>query len=134
MAVTHHVKSSQKGDVYSFGVVLLEILTGKTVVGEGETSLAKWVKKRQEEKEWKWEVFDFELWRYKEMKMEMKSLLQIALLCLSPNPRDRPKMNTVQKMVEDIRRKDGEKDDELHSPLSSGYSSHSESTPNFTSS
>ncbi|RVX17584.1 putative inactive receptor kinase [Vitis vinifera] len=53
----HHAKLSQKADVYSFGVVLLEILTGKMVVGEGETSLAKWVEMRQEE-EWTWEVFD----------------------------------------------------------------------------
>lgn len=129
----HHAKLSQKADVYSFGVVLLEILTGKMVVGEGETSLAKWVEMRQEE-EWTWEVFDFELWRYKEMEQEMKALLQIALLCLAPLPRDRPKMSMMHKMIEDIRMKGGQKDGVVLSPLSSGYSSQSESTPNFTSS
>ena len=101
-------------------------------MGKGERSLGKWVKKRKEEEEdWKWEVFDFELWRYKEMEKEMKSLLQIALLCLASVPRDRPKMSTVHKMIEDIRMI---KDGGVHSPLSSGYSSQSENTTNFTSS
>lgn len=103
------------------------------MVGEGETSLAKWVEMRQEE-EWTWEVFDFELWRYKDMEQEMKALLQIALLCLAPLPRDRPKMSMMHKMIEDIRMKGGQKDGVVLSPLSSGYSSQSESTPNFTSS
>ena len=38
------------------------------MVGEEERSLGKWVKKREEEEEWKWEVFDFELWRYKVLR------------------------------------------------------------------
>ena len=73
-------------------------------MGEGERSLGKWVKNREDEEEdWKWEVFDFELWRYKEVEKEMKSLLRIALLYLASVPRDRPKMSTVHKMIEDIR-------------------------------
>ena len=30
-------------------------------MGEGERSLGKWVKKREEEEDWKWEVFDFSM-------------------------------------------------------------------------
>ena len=95
---------TQKCDVYSFGVILLEILTGKMPTGEGETSLVKWVQRVARE-EWTWEVFDFELLRYKEMEEEMVGLMQVALLCLAPFPRDRPKMNMVHMMIEDIRTK-----------------------------
>ena len=37
------------------------------------------------------------------MEKEMKSLMQISLLCLAPVPKDRPKMSTIHKMIEDIR-------------------------------
>ena len=46
----------------------------------------------------------------------MKSLLQIALLCFAPVPRDRPKMSIVHKMIEDIRIRII-KDGGVHSPL-----------------
>ncbi|KAJ4833787.1 hypothetical protein Tsubulata_014702 [Turnera subulata] len=103
-------KFTQKCDVYSFGVVLLEILTGKMPGGEGETGLVRWVQRVARE-EWTWEVFDFELFRYKEMEEEMVGLVQIALLCLAPLPRDRPKMSMVHTMIEDIRNKGGGKED-----------------------
>lgn len=94
---------TQKCDVYSFGVVLLEILTGKMAKGVGETSLVNWVQRLRPE-EWSWELFDFELVRDKQMEEEMRALLQVALLCLAPLPKDRPKMNMVHRMIEDIRR------------------------------
>ncbi|KAF5195197.1 Receptor-like protein kinase [Thalictrum thalictroides] len=103
MLNTHNSrKFSQKGDVYSFGVILLEILTGKMAMGEGETSLVKWVQSVVRE-EWTSEVFDFELLRYKEMEEEMVALLQLALLCLAPKPHNRPKISIVHKMIKDIR-------------------------------
>ncbi|CAN4120248.1 unnamed protein product [Withania somnifera] len=94
-------KISQKGDVYSFGVVLLEILTGKIATSEGETSLTKWIQ-RVVNKEWTWDVFDFELARYKEREDEMVALLKVAMACLVSSPKDRPKMIVVEKMIEDI--------------------------------
>ncbi|KAF2287026.1 hypothetical protein GH714_037060 [Hevea brasiliensis] len=97
-------KFTQKCDVYSFGVILLEILTGKMPSGEGETSLVRWVQRVRRE-EWTWEVFDFELYSCKEMEEEMVALMQVALLCLAPLPRDRPKMSMVLRMIEDIRTK-----------------------------
>ena len=48
---------------------------GKTMLGKRDRSLGKWMKKREDDEGWKWEVFDFELWKYKEMEKEMKSLL-----------------------------------------------------------
>ncbi|KAK9149006.1 hypothetical protein Scep_007763 [Stephania cephalantha] len=96
-------KFSQKSDVYDFGLILLEVLTGKTVSnGEGGTSLIKWVQSVGRG-ELASEVFDFELLSYKEMEEEMVALLQVAFLCLTPLPQDRPKMNSVFKMIEDIR-------------------------------
>ncbi|KAK3026869.1 hypothetical protein RJ639_041996 [Escallonia herrerae] len=129
-------KFSQTCDVYSFGMVLLEILTGKAATSEGGASLVKWVRRVVQE-EWTWEVFDYELLRYKEMEEEMVALLQVALLCLAQSPRDRPKMSVVQQMIEDIRRKGG-REREARSPLnglsSDSSPSESECTPNFISS
>ncbi|XP_049353743.1 probable leucine-rich repeat receptor-like protein kinase At1g68400 [Solanum verrucosum] len=96
---------SQKSDVYSFGVVLLEILTGKIATSEGETSLAKWIQSVVN-KEWTWDVFDFELARYKEREDEMVALLKVAMACLVSSPKDRPKMIVVEEMIEDIAKKE----------------------------
>ncbi|KAI3955275.1 hypothetical protein MKW98_020908 [Papaver atlanticum] len=97
-------KLSQKCDVYSLGVILLEILSGKMAVYEGETSLAKWVQCVGKE-EWESEVFDFELSRDKVTVGEMVCLLQIALLCVAQIPNDRPNASVVHKMIEDIKTK-----------------------------
>ncbi|XP_031283808.1 probable leucine-rich repeat receptor-like protein kinase At1g68400 [Pistacia vera] len=97
-------KYTQKCDVYSFGVVLLEMLTGKMATGDGESSIVLWAQRTAAEED-SWEVFDFELIRDKEMEEEMRALLQVALLCLAPLPRNRPKMSLVHRMIEDIRTK-----------------------------
>jgi|UniRef100_A0A2N9HA15 serine/threonine protein kinase len=59
---------TQKSDVYSFGVILLEILTGRMAMEEGDMSLVKWVQSvAPAREEWTWEVIDFELLVHKEM-------------------------------------------------------------------
>ncbi|XP_026662654.2 probable leucine-rich repeat receptor-like protein kinase At1g68400 [Phoenix dactylifera] len=93
--------TTQKCDAYSFGVILLEILTGRPAE-DGEISLPQWVQTVVRE-EWTSEVFDTELLRYKETEDEMFALLQVALLCVSREPTDRPSMTMVYKMIEDIR-------------------------------
>ncbi|TXG61205.1 hypothetical protein EZV62_012568 [Acer yangbiense] len=99
-------KFTHKCDVYSFGVVLLEILTGKiTASGDGESSIVKWVRRQMEPEEKPWEVFDFELLRDRELEEEMRALLQVAFMCCSALPKDRPKMSIIHGMIEDIRTK-----------------------------
>ncbi|KZV42097.1 Leucine-rich repeat transmembrane protein kinase family protein [Dorcoceras hygrometricum] len=105
-------KLTQKSDVYSFGVLLLELLTGKSpsaVENNGPTSgysgvidLPRWVQSVVRE-EWTAEVFDLELMRYKDIEEEMVGLLQIALSCTQATPDQRPKMNYVLKMIEELR-------------------------------
>lgn len=119
--------------MYSFGVILLEILTGKMPTGEGETSLVRWVQRVRRE-EWTWEVFDFELYRCKEMEEEMVALMQVALLCLAPLPKDRPKMSMVVRMIEDIRTKGSTPNSLLNAISSDSSPSLSENTINFTTS
>ncbi|XP_050365054.1 probable leucine-rich repeat receptor-like protein kinase At1g68400 [Argentina anserina] len=124
-------KYTRKCDVYSFGVVLMEILTGRMAGEEGEMSLVEWVNTAVKKECGTWEVFDFELLSDKEMEEEMWALLQVGLLCLGAQPKDRPTMNMVINMMEDIRKK-GVRADGTRSILddiSYDTSSASQSTP-----
>lgn len=105
-------KLGQKSDVYSFGVLLLELLTGKCPsvldsnglagTGGGVLDLPRWVQSVVRE-EWTAEVFDLELMRYKDIEEEMVGLLQIAMSCTSAFPDQRPRINQVVKMIEELR-------------------------------
>lgn len=100
--VTDFRKATQLSDVYSFGVLLLELLTGKSPLGEG-THLVKWVYSVVRE-EWTAEVFDVELLRFPNIEEEMVTMLQLGMACTERVPEKRPKMWDVTRMVEDIRR------------------------------
>ncbi|XP_068661925.1 leucine-rich repeat receptor-like protein kinase PXC1 [Aristolochia californica] len=103
---------SQKADVYAFGVVLLEVVTGRappqspprmmTSAEEEEEELTRWVRARVK-KEWKAEVFDAELLRYKNIEEELTAMLQVGLTCAADAPEERPAMWEVVKMIEEIR-------------------------------
>ncbi|CAH1416939.1 unnamed protein product [Lactuca virosa] len=97
-------KPTQKSDIYSFGVLLMELLSGKcpsNVDGSGVLDLPRWVQSVARE-EWTAEVFDLELMRYKDIEEEMVQLMNIALSCTSGAVDQRPTMEHVVKMIDDI--------------------------------
>lgn len=97
-------ESQQKQDVRDFGVILLEILTGRqSPEGDGSAAdLPRWARTAVREERTS-EVFDVELPRSNGAEDEMVALLQVALLCVADDPRERPGMAVVAKMIEDIR-------------------------------
>ena len=107
---TYTLRVDEKSDVYSFGVVLLEILTGRRAVeaeyGDG-SSIVDWVRRKVAGGGAR-DVMDAAAWADRrqsgEAREEMALALQVALLCTSRSPQERPSMREVVSMLQEAKR------------------------------
>lgn len=94
---------TSKSDVYSFGVVLLEMLSGQRVVDKtrppGRYSLVEWAKPYLAHKRKIFQVLDSRL-EGQYAPEAAKVVANVALRCLSAEPRFRPSMTEVVKELE----------------------------------
>ncbi|KAL2479616.1 putative receptor-like protein kinase [Abeliophyllum distichum] len=98
--MTGHLTS--KSDVYSFGVVLLEILTGRRSMDKkrpsGEQNLVMWARPYLSDKRKVYQLVDPRL----ELNYSIKGVQKIAQLaynCLTRDPKSRPSMDEVVKVL-----------------------------------
>lgn len=98
--MTGHLTS--KSDVYSFGVVLLEILTGRRSMDKkrpsGEQNLVTWARPYLAEKRKLYQLVDPRL----ELNYSLKGVQKVAQLaynCLNRDPKFRPTMDEVVKVI-----------------------------------
>ncbi|XP_052199941.1 serine/threonine-protein kinase PBL35-like [Diospyros lotus] len=98
--MTGHLTS--KSDVYSFGVVLLEILTGRRSMDKkrpsGEQNLVTWARPYLADKRKVYHLVDPRL----ELNYSLKGVQKVAQLgynCLSKDPKSRPSMDEVVKVL-----------------------------------
>ncbi|KAG5553926.1 hypothetical protein RHGRI_011704 [Rhododendron griersonianum] len=94
-----------KSDVFSFGVVLLEMLTGKRAIDKnrpsGEHNLVEWAKPYLTNKRRILRVIDVRLEGHYPLGQALKAG-NLALQCLSSEPKLRPRMDEVVTFLEKL--------------------------------
>ncbi|XP_065869875.1 receptor-like cytoplasmic kinase 176 [Euphorbia lathyris] len=102
MATGHLTK---KSDVYSFGVVLLEMLSGRRAIDKNrptrEQNLVEWARPYLNSKRRIFQVMDSRLEGQYSVKDALKAA-NLAVQCISLEPRFRPKMEEVMKALEQL--------------------------------
>ncbi|XP_052193017.1 probable serine/threonine-protein kinase PBL9 [Diospyros lotus] len=115
---TGHLTS--RSDVYSFGVVLLEMLSGRRAVDKtrpsGEHNLVEWAKPYLASKRKIFRVLDNRLEGQYSLEVAFRAA-NLAMRCLSMEPRLRPNMDEVVKGLEQLQ--DPKETGNTHGVLSS---------------
>ncbi|XP_006412927.2 MDIS1-interacting receptor like kinase 1 [Eutrema salsugineum] len=96
------LKVDEKIDIYSYGVVLLELLTGRRPLEPefGESvDIVEWVRNKIRDNISLEEALDPNVGNCRYVQEEMLLVLQIALLCTTKLPKDRPSMRDVISML-----------------------------------
>eukprot|EP01018_Ginkgo_biloba_P018397 Gb_38337 [translate_table: standard] len=93
-------------DIYSFGILLLEILSGSTITSDdfkGEISLHEWVRFSFPDRVF--ETVDSTLTANATSgeRLQIISLLRLALLCCQESPRDRPTLRKILAILKHIK-------------------------------
>eukprot|EP01018_Ginkgo_biloba_P018399 Gb_38336 [translate_table: standard] len=99
-------KVSKEVDIYSFGILLLEIASGKTPTSDefkGEISLHEWVRSSFPDRVF--ERVDSTLISHATSgeRLQIISLLRLALPCSQASPRDRPSMREILSILKHIK-------------------------------
>uniref|UniRef100_A0A7N0R8A5 non-specific serine/threonine protein kinase n=1 Tax=Kalanchoe fedtschenkoi TaxID=63787 RepID=A0A7N0R8A5_KALFE len=93
---------NEKSDVYSFGILIMEIITGRTPVDysrpKEEVNLVDWLKNMVGDRKSE-EIVDPKMLKLPSPKA-LKRILLVALKCVDPDARKRPKMGQVIHMLE----------------------------------
>ncbi|KAF7840277.1 L-type lectin-domain containing receptor kinase VII.1 [Senna tora] len=95
-------RASTQTDVYMFGILILEVMCGRRPIEEGKASLVEWV----------WELMvKGQIVNAIDVRMreelggimneeDVERVLNLGLLCAYPEPKARPKMRQVVKILE----------------------------------
>ncbi|CAD5329376.1 unnamed protein product [Arabidopsis thaliana] len=122
------LKVDEKIDIYSYGVVLLELLTGRRPLEPefGESvDIVEWVRRKIRDNISLEEALDPNVGNCRYVQEEMLLVLQIALLCTTKLPKDRPSMRDVISMLGEAkpRRKSNSNEENTSRSLAEKHSS-----------